>query len=48
MKTLFELKQAIGQLPRKDLFALGEWMKELCARQLILVVYPLPPVAKKS
>ena len=30
MKTLSELKEAIGQLPRKDLFALGEWMKELC------------------
>ena len=30
MKTLSELKEAIAQLPRKDLFALGEWMKELC------------------
>lgn len=30
MKTLSELKEAVGQLPRKDLFALGEWMKELC------------------
>lgn len=30
MKTLSELKEAIGQLPRKDLFALGEWTKELC------------------
>lgn len=29
MKTLSELKNAIEQLPRKDLFALGEWMKEL-------------------
>jgi hypothetical protein len=28
MKTLSELKEAIAQLPRKDLFALGEWLKE--------------------
>jgi hypothetical protein len=30
MKTLSELKEAIGLLPRKDLFALGEWMRERC------------------
>ena len=30
MKTLSELKNAIEQLPRKDLFALGEWMRERC------------------
>ena len=30
MKTLSELKEAIAQLPRKDLFALGEWMRERC------------------
>mgnify|MGYP001548529365 CR=1 FL=1 len=28
MKTLSEPKEAIEQLPRQDLFALGEWMKE--------------------
>lgn len=30
MKTLSELKEAIEQLPRQDLFALGEWIKERC------------------
>ena len=30
MKTLSELKEAIEKLPREDLFALGEWMRDGC------------------
>jgi hypothetical protein len=29
-KIMSELKEVIEQLPRKDLFALGEWIKERC------------------
>ncbi len=37
MKTSSELKKAIELLPRKDLFALGQWLREWCENEALTI-----------